>query len=78
MSKKYPQYSGGSQMKREKPCDACGTPTRNRTTFKVNWFRGDDESYFACQRHLKEAKENASLFFAAVEQYKQQTKESAP
>ena len=35
----------------KRPCYFCNTPAVARIDIQVNWFRGEDKSYFVCNRH---------------------------
>lgn len=51
-NKRYPRV--GRVLKKSKNTSAkcrCGVIAKHRTEIQVNWFRGDDELYWACDEH---------------------------
>jgi hypothetical protein len=53
MSKrKYPRLGYAGKVKHKTDCSACLLPGTHKIEIQINWFRGDDDVYYACPDHL--------------------------
>lgn len=53
-SKSYPLISGASKHKKKGVKCKCGENSTYKTFVQFNYFRGDDEMFFTCEKHKKD------------------------
>ncbi len=58
MSKRqYPYISARNKLPRIPRCVICGAAACSRITVQVSYFRGDDEVFDACEKHMRSTAE---------------------
>lgn len=66
-NRKYPRIGDWRPIdKRERcrPCELCKTEATYTVIVQTGWFRGDDDVYWVCPKHLREARNHLGRFLA--------------
>ena len=66
-NRKYPRIGNWhpiDKRKRGRKCELCTTEATHVVTVQTSWFRGDDDLYWVCPNHLREARNNLCRFLA--------------
>lgn len=50
--RQYPYVERRIKLQSPQPCEKCGAETTIQVEMRETWFKGENEDYILCQRHL--------------------------